>query len=54
MKKYYYIYEIKDDWSEKKKKKSFSEHSAIHWIEEHLKQPKYKNSKFKIESIYKN
>jgi hypothetical protein len=53
MKKFYYVYEINKDWSEKFKHKAFSEHSAIQWIEEHLKQEKYKDSKFKIQSIYK-
>jgi|TARA_Y100000310_G_C20367298_1_gene661822 hypothetical protein len=53
MKKFYYIYEINKDWTEKFKHKAFSEHSAIQWIEEHLTQEKYKDSKFKIQSIYR-
>jgi hypothetical protein len=54
MKKYYYVYEILDDWSEKFKHKAFSEHSAVQWIDDHLEQPKYKDSKFKIQPLYKN
>lgn len=53
MKKFYYIYEIKEDWSENFKHKSSSEHSAIQWIEDHLNKKKYKNSKFKIQALYK-
>ena len=53
MKKFYYIYEIMDDWTEKFRYKAFSEHSAIQWIEEHLQKPKYKESKFKIQPIYR-
>ena len=53
MKKFYYIYEIMDDWTEKFRYKAFSEHSAIQWIEEHLKMEKYKDSKFKIQPIYR-
>ena len=34
MKKFYYIYEIKEDWGEKFVYKAFSEHSAIEWIKE--------------------
>ena len=54
MKKFYYVYEIKGDWSEKFKHKAFSEHEAIQWIEDHLSTPKYKDSKFKIQPIYKD
>jgi len=54
MKKFYYIYEIMDDWTEKFRYKAFSEHSAIQWIKEHLQKPKYKDSKFKIQAIYRN
>jgi len=54
MKKFYYIYEINKDWTEKFKFRASSEHSAIQWIEEHLQKPKYKDSKFKIQAIYKD
>jgi len=54
MKKFYYIYEIMDDWKKKFRHKAFSEHSAIQWIKEHLQKPKYKDSKFKIQAIYRN
>jgi hypothetical protein len=54
MKKLYYIYEINEDWTEKFKFRASSEHSAIQWIEEHLQQEKYKDSKFKIQAIYKH
>jgi hypothetical protein len=54
MKKFYYVYEINKDWTENFKSKTFSEHAAIQWIEGHLKIPQYKNSKFKIQAIYKN
>jgi len=53
MKKFYYIYEIKEDWTEKFRFRASSEHSAIQWIEEHLQKEKYKDSKFKIQAIYK-
>jgi len=53
MKKFYYIYEINKDWTEKFKYRAGSEHAAIVWIEEHLQKPKYKDSKFKIQSIYR-
>jgi hypothetical protein len=53
MKKFYYIYEIKEDWTEEFKKKEFSEHSAVQWVGERLKKPKYQDSKFKIQAIYK-
>ena len=54
MKKFYYIYKINEDWTEKFKYRANSEHSAIQWIEEHLRTPKYKGSKFKIQAIYKD
>mgnify|MGYP007063784052 CR=1 FL=1 len=54
MKKFYYVYEINKDWVEKFKFKAFSEHAAIQWIEEHLNKEKYKDSKFKIQAIYKS
>jgi len=54
MKKFYYVYEINKDWTEQFKYRAFSEHAAIQWIEEHLQKPKYKESKFKIQSIYKS
>jgi hypothetical protein len=53
MKKFYYIYEIKKDWTEVFRKKEFSEHSAVQWINEKLQKPKYKDSKFKIQAIYR-
>ena len=53
MKKFYYIYEIKEDWTEEFKKKEFSEYSALQWIGDNLKRSKYKDSKFKIQTIYK-
>ena len=53
MKKFYYIYEINKDWTEKFNFKAFSEHAAIQWIEEHLNKPKYKDSKFKVQPIYR-
>ena len=54
MKKLYYVYEINKDWTEKFKYRAGSEHAAIVWIEEHLQKPKYKDSKFKIQAIYKD
>ncbi len=54
MKKYYYIYEIMSDWNKEFRFKAFSQHSAIQWIEEHLSKSKHKNSKFKIQEIYRN
>ena len=54
MKKFYYVYEINKDWTEKFKYRAGSEHAAIQWIEEHLQKPKYKDSKFKIQAIYKD
>ena len=53
MKKFYYIYEINEDWTEQFKYRASSEHSAIQWIEEHLQQEKYKESKFKIQPLYR-
>jgi hypothetical protein len=53
MKKFYYVYEINKDWVEKFKFKAFSEHAAIQWIEEHLNKEKYKDSKFKVQPIYR-
>lgn len=53
MKKFYYVYEIKEDWGEKFAYKAFSEHSAIEWVREQLTRPKHKGSKFKIQPIYK-
>ena len=54
MKKFYYVYKINKDWTEKFKYRATSEHAAIQWIEDHLKQEKYKDSKFKIQAIYKD
>ena len=53
MKKFYYIYEINEDWSEKFRFRASSEHSAIQWISERLKKPKYRDSKYKIQAIYR-
>jgi hypothetical protein len=53
MKKFYYIYEINEDWREEFKYRATSEHAAIQWIEDHLQMEKYKDSKFKIQPIYK-
>ena len=53
MKKFYYVYEINKDWTENFKFRAFSEHAALQWIEEHLNKPKYQDSKFKIQQIYK-
>ena len=53
MKKFYYIYEIKEDWTEEFKYRATSEHAAIQWIEDHLQMEKYKDSKFKTNQYIK-
>ena len=59
MKKFYYIYQVRDTNTvdgnkvfEEFKEKAFSEHSAVEWILTHLKNPKYKHNKYTIKSIY--
>jgi len=63
MKKYYCIYEIisktkfgtvESEEKEVLKNKTFSEHSAVQWVSEHLSKEKYKENVYRIKPIYAN
>jgi hypothetical protein len=58
MKKYYRIYQLITTDGGKVhemydfKEKMISEHSAVEWISDHLKNKKYENNKYTIKAVY--
>jgi hypothetical protein len=54
MKKFYYIYKVTETGKRFSylEEKTFSQHSAVEWINDHLKNKKYENNKYTIREVY--